>query len=145
MGAETKENMSTTTSPSRPFGVLIVTALLVIAAVYNLWIGFLAIFSSFGENPTWDDIYGIAHTIPTFQLWMFGLLSIFLGLIYFWLTKMTMIGSATAHTIISMFMVINIVFGFFRLPYGWASIVISLLVLLMVNTKSAVNWFKQTA
>ena len=137
--------MSTPTSPSRPIGVMIVAVLLVIAAVFNLWMGFLAIFSSFGENPAWEDIYGASHTVGTFQLWMFGLLSIFLGLIYFWLMKMTMIGSATAHTIISMFMVINIVFGFFRLPYGWASIVISLLVLLMVNTKSAVNWFKQTA
>ncbi|MFA7323448.1 MAG: hypothetical protein WC005_03735 [Candidatus Nanopelagicales bacterium] len=137
--------MSSPANPTRPIGVLVVTVLLIIAGVWNLWIGFLSIFSSFGENPTFEDFYGIAHTIPTFQLWMFGLLSIFLGLIYFWLTKMTMIGSATAHTIISMFMVINIVFAFFRLPYGWFAILVSLLVLLMVNTKAAVAWFKQTA
>ncbi|MDD2858757.1 MAG: hypothetical protein PHU75_08800 [Candidatus Nanopelagicales bacterium] len=135
--------MSSAASVKRPFGVTIVTGLLVIAGLWNLWIGFLSIFSSFGDNPTFEDFYGVAHSIPTFQLWMFGLLSIFLGLIYFWLTRMTLVGSATAHSIISMFMIINIVFAFFRLPYGWFSIMVSLLVLLMVNTQAATAWFKQ--
>ena len=137
--------MSAPGTMRRPIGVLIVAVLTVIAAIWNLTIGFIAIISSFGQNPTMDDVYGVSHTIPTFTLVMYGSMSIFLGLIYFWLTKMTLIGSATAHTIISMFMVINIVFGFFRLPFGWGSIIISLLVLLMVNTKGAVEWFKQTA
>ncbi|MDO8732229.1 MAG: hypothetical protein Q7L55_06620 [Actinomycetota bacterium] len=127
----------------RPIGVMIVALLTVIAALWNLTIGFIAIISSIGDNPTMDDVYGVTHTIPTFSLIMYGAMSIFLGLIYFWLTKMTLIGSATAHTIISIFMVINIVFGFFRLPYGWFAIFISLLILLMVNTKSATAWFKQ--
>lgn len=136
--------MSAPATVRRPIGVLIVAVLTVIAAIWNLTIGFIAIISSFGSNPTMDDVYGVSHTIPTFTLIMYGAMSIFLGLIYFWLTKMTLIGSETAHTIISMFMVINIVFGFFRLPYGWFAIVISLLILLMVNTKSATQWFKQS-
>lgn len=135
--------MSAPATVRRPIGVLIVAVLTVIAALWNLTIGFIALISSFGDNPTMDDVYGITHTIPTFTLIMYGAMSIFLGLIYFWLTKMTLIGSATAHTIISMFMVINIVFGFFRLPYGWFAIFISLVILLMVNTKSATAWFKQ--
>jgi hypothetical protein len=135
--------MSSTSTIKRPFGVTVVTVLLVIAGLWNLWIGSLSIFSSFGENPTFEDFYGVPHSIPTFQLWMFGLLSIFLGLIYFWLTRMTLIGSATAHSIISVFMIINIVFAFFRLPYGWFAILVSLIVLLMVNTQAATAWFKQ--
>ena len=135
--------MSEPVTVRRPLGVLIVAVLTVIAALWNLAIGFIALISSFGDNPTMDDVYGVTHTIPTFTLIMYGSMSIFLGLIYFWLTKMTLIGSATAHTIISMFMVINIVFGFFRLPYGWFAIVVSLLILLLVNTKSATAWFKQ--
>jgi len=135
--------MSEPVTVRRPLGVLIVAVLTVIAALWNLAIGFIALISSFGDNPTMDDVYGVTHTIPTFTLIMYGSMSIFLGLIYFWLTKMTLIGSTTAHTIISMFMVINIVFGFFRLPYGWFAIVVSLLILLMVNTKSATAWFKQ--
>lgn len=135
--------MSAPATVHRPVGVVIVAFLTLIAACWNLTIGFIAIISSFGDNPTMDDVYGISHTIPTFSLIMFGSMSIFLGLIYFWLTKMTFVGSATAHTIISIFMVINIVFGFFRLPFGWFAIFISLIILLMVNTKSATAWFKQ--
>ena len=127
----------------RPIGVLIVAFLTVVAAFWNLTIGFIAIIATFGDNPTMNDVYGDSHTIPTFSLLMYGAMSIFLGLIYFWLTRMTLIGSATAHTIISIFMVINIVFGFFRLPFGWFAIFVSLIILLMVNTKSATEWFKQ--
>ena len=127
----------------RPIGVLIVAFLTVVAAFWNLTIGFIAIIATFGDNPTMNDVYGVSHTIPTFSLLMYGAMSIFLGLIYFWLTRMTLIGSATAHTIISIFMVINIVFGFFRLPFGWFAIFVSLIILLMVNTKSATEWFKQ--
>ena len=135
--------MSAPATMRRPIGVLIVAFLTVVAAFWNLTIGFIAIIATFGDNPTMNDVYGVSHTIPTFSLLMYGAMSIFLGLIYFWLTRMTLIGSATAHTIISIFMVINIVFGFFRLPFGWFAIFVSLIILLMVNTKSATEWFKQ--
>jgi len=58
---------------------------------------------------------------------------------------MTLIGSATARTIIIMLAAINLFFGFFRLPFGWGIILVSILIMLLVSTKSAKAYFTQTA
>lgn len=60
-----------------------------------------------------------------------------------WLTKMTLIGSATAYTLINFLAILNIFFGLFRLPFGWGVIVLSGLVLILVTTAKAKQWFTQ--
>jgi len=62
---------------------------------------------------------------------------------YFWLTKMTLIGSSTAYVLINFLAGINIFFGLFRLPYGWGIIGLSALVLVIVNTDKSRCWFTQ--
>lgn len=128
----------------RPAGVMIVAALLFLAALFNLALGIWMLFAPLGANPSITDLGGNTMEIPGFYLVINGLLSIVLGFIYFWLMQMTLIGSATAQLIITFFAVINIVFALFRLPYGWAAIVINLLILAMISTKSAKAWFTQT-
>ena len=139
--------MSQGTVMKRPVGVTIVGILIILAAVFNIVVGFMLIFSAFGENPTFTDhITGQSITVSTFFLWFNGGLLILLGLIYFWLSKLAWVGSNTAQVIISVLAVLNIIFGFFNLGHGgWIQIILGLIVVLIVNTKHAQVWFKQYA
>ena len=139
--------MSQGTVMKRPIGVTIVGILIILAAIFNIVVGLTLIVSAFGENPTFTDhITGQSITVSTFFLWFNGGLMIFLGLIYFWLSRLTFAGSATAQMLISVLAVLNIIFGFFNLGYGgWGQIIVNLIILLVVNTQSAKNWFSQMA
>lgn len=132
---------------TRPIGVTIIAILLVVSAIANIIMGFMFIFSAFGENPTYiNNITGEAVTVSGFFLWFNGGLLILLGLIYFWLSKLAWVGSNTAQVIISVLAVLNIIFGFFNLGHGgWIQIILGLIVVLIVNTKHAQEWFKQYA
>ncbi|MBK9741235.1 MAG: hypothetical protein IPO93_17500 [Actinobacteria bacterium] len=88
---------------------------------------------------------GNSQQIPAFYLFINGLLSFILGIMYFWLARMAMIGSATAYTIINLLAMLNIFFGLLRLPYGWAEIVLNALVLVIVNGRAAKEWFTRAA
>ncbi|CAB4873388.1 MAG: hypothetical protein F2793_04065 [Actinobacteria bacterium] len=134
--------MSQATPGTRPFGVLVVAVLIFLAAIFNIVFGFWMMFAPYSIT----DIGGNEMTnIPTFYLVMNGILSVILGLMYFWLTKLTLIGSATAHLLISFLAVLNIVFALFRLPYGWLAIALNVVILLIINTSKAKAWFQQTA
>ena len=132
---------------SRPIGVTIISILLVVSAIANIIMGFMFIFSAFGENPTYiNNITGEAVTVSGFFLWLNGGMLVLLGLIYFWLSKLAWVGSNTAQVIISVLAVLNIIFGFFNLGHGgWIQIILGLIVVLIVNTKHAQAWFRQYA
>lgn len=128
----------------RPAGVTVVGFLVILAAVFNIFMGVMLFVAAFGENPTWTDAFGNAQTVSTFYLWFNGLLTIFLGLIYFWLAKLTFLGSHTAHMLISLLAVLNIIFGMFALGRGgFVAIILNLIILLMINTQAAKAWFSQ--
>lgn len=137
--------MSMDAPTSRPFTVTLVAILIVVSAIYNIVIGIMAILATFGDNPTLNDISGAPHQIPGYFLWINGLLSIILGLLYFWLTRMTLIGSATAYLLITMLAIINVVFALFQMPFGWGAIIANLIVLGLINTARAKAWFTQFA
>ena len=129
----------------RPFGVTIVGILVALAGILNLTFGFIIMFSAFGDNPTYVNNFGQEVTVSSFYLWFNGALMILLGLIYFWLTRLTFAGSATAQMLISVLAVINIVFGFFHLGNGGAfQIILNLIIILVVNTDKAKLWFSQS-
>lgn len=137
--------MSQMSAPTmkRPGGVMVIAALLFIAALFNLWLGILAILSTFGDNPTITDWQGTEHSIPGSVLIINGILWLLMGLIYFWIMRLTLVGSASAQLILTFFVVINIVFALFRLPEGFLAIALNLIVLLLIYTKSAKEWFSQ--
>ncbi len=128
----------------RPFGIMLVTVLIGFGAVLNITFGILMIFAIFDTNPTLTDPLGNDHVIGGGWLLVNGIITLILGLMYLWLIKMTMIGSATAQVIIQMLAMINIVFAIFNLPYGWWTIFISMIILLMVSSAKATMWFRQT-
>ena len=135
--------MSTPTM-KRPAGVSAVIILIWIAAVLNVALGIWMLTAWIGDNPAVTDANGNSLSIPTFYLIINGLLSVLLGVMYVWLARLAGIGSQQAHVIIQALAVINIVFGFFRLPYGWSAIVINAIILLLMSTSSAKQWFHQT-
>ena len=134
--------MSTPTM-NRPGGVTAVIILIWIAALLNIALGIWMLLAWIGDNPSITDAQGNAITIPTFYLIMNGLLSVLLGVMYVWLARLAGIGSQQAHVIIQALAVINIVFGFFRLPYGWTAIVINAIILFLMSTAGAKQWFSQ--
>ncbi len=137
--------MSDTKTIRRPFGVTLVALLVAVAAIMNIAFGILIMFSIFGDNPTFTDPTGTAREVGGFWLVFNGAIMVLLGLMYLWLIKMIMIGSTTAQFIIQMLAVINIVFAIFTLPYGWYTILVSFIILIMVSGAKATMWFRQTA
>ena len=133
------------TAIKRPAGVTIVGILTAILGVINIVFG------------VWMLMYWLGIKLGTLfdgqlvnqsALWLMfnGFLAVVMGLIYFWLTQLTFAGSQTAQVLISVFAVINIVFGFFHFDSGGAAqIVINLIVVLIVNTHKAKLWFSQMA
>ncbi|MCH9678519.1 MAG: hypothetical protein K0U35_03155 [Actinomycetia bacterium] len=133
------------TAIKRPAGVTIVGILTAILGVINIVFG------------VWMLMYWLGIKLGTLfdgqlvnqsALWLMfnGFLAVVMGLIYFWLTQLTFAGSQTAQVLISVFAVINIVFGFFHFDSGGAAqIILNLIVVLIVNTHKAKLWFSQTA
>lgn len=137
--------MASDAAIKRPAGVTLVGILIAIAGILNLVFGIMIMLSAFGDNPTYVNSFGQEVAVSSFYLWFNGSLMILLGLIYFWLTRLTFAGSATAQVLISVLAVINIVFGFFHLGNGGAfQIIVNLLIILIVNTDRARLWFSQT-
>lgn len=128
----------------RPFGVTLVMLVIAIAAVLNLVLGTMLVFSIFGENPTFTDPFGDTRTIGGGWLVFNGIITFILGLMYLWLIRLTAVGSATAQVIIQMLAVINIIFAIFNLPYGWYTILLSTIILLLTSSAKATMWFRQT-
>lgn len=130
---------------TRPFGVVLVAALVFISGLFDIIFGVWMLLAPLGGAPTITDLAGNEQQISSFFLVMNGLLSVVLGFMYMWLTKMTLIGSATAYVLINFLAILNIFFGLFRLPFGWGIIVLSALALLLVNTSKAKAWFTRAA
>ena len=133
-------------SGTRPFAVIVIAVLLVLAAIYNLAVGIWMLMASFGvATASFTDHLGHAQQTSSFAFFVSGALFVIMGFIYMWLLRLTMAGSETAHFIISAFALINIVFALFSLPFGWGQILANVVVLLIVNTRASKAWFSQSA
>ena len=135
--------MTSTTAAKRPSMVTFIAALIWLIAIFNVGFGILMVVSPIGENPTvLSAAGGVSIEISTFYLLLNGLLSIALGLIYVTISKLILLGSRSAQVVIQALAVINIIFGFMRLPYGWVPIALNVIALLVVSTSKANAWFK---
>jgi hypothetical protein len=132
--------MSTPTT-TRPGGVTFVMVLIWIAAVFNAAVGIWLMLAPFGQNPTVSDHLGNAVELPGFWLFVNGALSLLLAFMYVWLARAAGRGLAGAQVIIQALAVINIIFAFFRLPYGWLALALNVAILVIVSGASAKAWF----
>lgn len=129
----------------RPASVLFIAILVAISGFFDLIFGIWMVLAPWVDQPTLTDHLGKELVgPPTFWFVINGLLSIVLGLMYFWLTKMTLVGSQTAYVLVNFLAILNIFFGLFRLPYGWGVMLLNVLVLLLANTNNAKAWFRQS-
>lgn len=135
--------MSSDVQTKRPGGVTFVIVLIWIAALFNAIIGVWMMLAPFGQNPSITDIQGNTVELPGFWLFMNGALSLLLAFMYVWLARMASIGAASAQVIIQALAVINIIFGLFRLPYGWLGLVLNILILIIASGASAKAWFSR--
>lgn len=125
----------------RPFGVVFIAVLLIIGAVYNIIIGFTLMFMPLSLT----DISGKAvENIPTFWLIISGIMSVILGVLYFWLSRITLAGSQTAYLLVNFLAILNIIFAMFSLPFGWGALILNVIVLIAVNTSASKAWLSQT-
>ncbi len=135
--------MSSDVQTKRPGGVTFVIVLIWVSAVFNAIIGVWMMLAPFGQNPTITDIQGNTFELPGFWLFINGALSLLLAFMYVWLARMASIGAASAQVIIQALAVINIIFGLFRLPYGWLGLVLNILILIIASGASAKAWFSR--
>ena len=135
--------MSADSVMKRPGGVtfvaIIIAVLGVLSIFHAVWMFILSLSSSATLNALFQG-----EPVSRFTLLLMAALSFLLGLIYWWIVQLVMIGSASARIIIIMITIINIVFALFNMPYGLLPIVLNLIVLAMVNTASAKVWFLQS-
>ena len=128
----------------KPGGVTLVWILILLAALANVIFGGLLMLSALRDKPpTLTDVTGQTHEVPGYLLVISGLLTLILGLLYFWLAGLVNKGSRTGQVVVSVLAVLNIVFGLFALPQGWFSIIINILILILINSGSAKEWFSQ--
>lgn len=130
---------------SRPFGVVFIAILLIFGAIYNIIIGFTLMFMPATLTDNLTDLAGSSvNQIPTFWLIISGLMSVILGLLYFWLSRITLAGSQTAYLLVNFLAVLNIIFALFSLPFGWGAMILNVIVLIAVNTNASKAWLSQT-
>lgn len=139
--------MSDVLTQRRPAAVTVLAILILLDAAFNIVFGaYLMIMSpnaaSFGSI---TDHTGTALSFSPFLLFINGLISFIFGFMLVWLFRITLVGSATAGALINFLAIIDIIFALFRLPFGWGTIVLMAIVLILANTSRSKAWFSQTA
>jgi hypothetical protein len=127
----------------RPASVLFIAILVAISGFFDLIFGIWMLLAPWVDQPTITDLTGGEWGAPNYFFVINGGLSIILGLMYFWLTKMTLVGTQTAYVLINFLAILNLFYGLFRLPYGWGVMALNVLVLILANTDKAKAWFRQ--
>ena len=77
---------------------------------------------------------------PSKLILVAGVACIAIGFVFVWVIKELANKSSLAIVTIYTLSVINILFGLFRLPIGFLNIVINLLILSLIRSKSAKQW-----
>ncbi|MBU6148060.1 MAG: hypothetical protein KGP10_07810 [Actinomycetales bacterium] len=125
--------MSSPAAAGRPFVVTLLGVFIYIVALFNIVTGIWWMVAA----PAITDHLGTTIEVSPFLIFLNGLLSLVLGIMFIWLASLTFAGSVVAYELINLLAIINLIFGLFRLPYGWGAIALSILVLLLVNLRSS--------
>lgn len=124
----------------RPGTVVVVAIALVLIGLLNLFAAGGALYLALQPGET-QTLYG-GNTSD--WVWYFSaLMSFILFLIFVWLAKGQLKGSAQSWMIVNVLAVINIFFAFFQLFYGtgFITILLALLVLALNNARGAKDYF----
>lgn len=124
----------------RPGTVVVVAIVLVLIGILNLFAAGAALYLGLQPGEA-ETLYG---STTSDWVWYFSaLMSFILFLIFIWLARGQLQGSAQSWMIVNVLAVINIFFAFFQLFYGsgFITIILCLIVLALNNARGAKNYF----
>jgi hypothetical protein len=121
-----------------PVSILIAASIIAIGAMFNFVIGLVLSLA-----PQALEAVGALTTpdgAPTQLLLVSGVACIAFGFVFVWVLKELFNKSPFAIVMIYTLSIINILFGLFRLPLGFATISLNLFVIFLVRSHSAKQW-----
>lgn len=124
----------------RPGTVVVVAIALVLIGLLNLFAAVAALYLAFQPGEA-ETLYGSSTSD---WVWYFSaLMSFILFLIFIWLARGQLKGSAQSWMIVNVLAFINIFFAFFQLFYGsgFITIILCLIVLALNNARGAKDYF----
>lgn len=122
---------------SRPKAATLVAFTVGFGAVFYLVLG---LWLAFTDIPPSTPANADLKSLPDWFSLVNGLLSLTLGLIYMVLLRMVLSRATNAYPMIQAIALINIAFGLFRLPVGLLAIGISVVTLVLSNSKETKTW-----
>jgi hypothetical protein len=125
----------------RPFIITFLAGLIILGALVQFFAAAAAMFFAFRPGDA-QQLFGAS--VSDWYWVMTAVLSLILGLIYLWISKGMLAGDAQAWMLVNVLAFINLFFAIFQIPFGsgWATLVLSALLLMVNNTPAVRRWFR---
>ena len=121
-----------------PIPILIAGILIVAGGGFNIVMGLL--LSLAPQKLIGIEVTSNAIGAPSQLLLVAGVACLAFGFVFLWVLRELFNKSNSSIVMIYTISIVNILFGLFRLPFGFLTISVNLLVIYLVHTKSAKQW-----
>lgn len=125
-----------------PPTILVAAVLIAVGAMFNFALGL--IFSLTPEILAGIEEPTTTSGAPTQLLIVAGVACIAFGFVFVWILRELFNKSQFVLVMIYALSIINILFGFFRMPVGLITIFLNLLVIFLIRTNSAKQWLSSS-
>ena len=125
-----------------PPTILVAALLIAVGAMFNFALGL--IFSLTPEILAGIEEPTTTSGAPTQLLIVAGVACIAFGFVFVWILRELFNKSQFVLVMIYALSIINILFGFFRMPVGLITIFLNLLVIFLIRTNSAKQWLSSS-
>ena len=125
-----------------PPTILVAAVLIAVGAMFNFALGL--IFSLTPEILAGIEEPTTTSGAPTQLLIVAGVACIAFGFVFVWILRELFNKSQFVLIMIYALSIINILFGFFRMPVGLITIFLNLLVIFLIRSNSAKQWLSSS-
>ncbi len=125
-----------------PPTILVAAVLIAVGAMFNFALGL--IFSLTPEILAGIEEPTTTSGAPTPLLIVAGVACIAFGFVFVWILRELFNKSQFVLVMIYALSIINILFGFFRMPVGLITIFLNLLVIFLIRSNSAKQWLSSS-
>lgn len=125
-----------------PPTILVAAVLIAVGAMFNFALGL--IFSLTPEILAGIEEPTTTSGAPTQLLIVSGVACIAFGFVFVWILRELFNKSQFVLVMIYALSIINILFGFFRMPVGLMTIFLNLLVIFLIRSNSAKQWLSSS-
>lgn len=123
--------MSNSSLRALPPSISSVLVILVFGALSNFGIGIHLLFNSSAS---------IITTLPLWYLIANGTLALMLGIFYIWLARLIYAQQPIARVLAISIAAANIVFALTRMPAGWPTLALNIVVIVLLSQKNSLAW-----